>query len=221
MIVRINQLDALSRNRSDGWPDDGPGGPIGVEFARGIRAFELAFLETDDARQKSSLEDRQTALRRMLPRLIDAWRAPADWVVLRLDGPLCPDELSRGFSLMLDPKLCERYSFSAADRLDPSFDPPVCSVRMLPAMARLKDIVLDEHLGLHNNVRLRLLSLPEPLVNPFLDTATMDDERWREILPAASFLISTCHGLTAMQVFSRQLNADTIRAQVTSVAEMV
>ena len=96
MIVRINQFDAANAERYGGWVPDLLG-PITCPMPPGTCALELLILESDEKQQQLGAHFRQIQIRQLLPDVLSALREPDQEIVIRLDGPLKPDELLPAF----------------------------------------------------------------------------------------------------------------------------
>jgi hypothetical protein len=135
--------------------------------------------------------------------------------VIRLDGQLADGEMLAAFTYVVDALTCERYAISETQKLDPRADAAMTSIRLLPLPAALAGLCADPQLGLGRSVRLRALAVPEPLVNPLLDTTDVDDERWRDILPQSAFVLSTAVDLLSLLVWTPRFDAAETRRRVT------
>jgi len=121
-------------------------------------------------------------LRALLSPLADTLREAGSSIVIRLDGPLAPGELPAAFAHLTDARGGGRFAISATAKLDAA--PAAAedgSVRIEAAGKALAAICGDARLGIDRGVRLRVFCVPEQMVNPLLDVAELDDERWPEI----------------------------------------
>ena len=214
MIVRINQFDAPAAEAVAGWADAGPAGKLRYAWPATAVAFQLQALEQDETWQTVSIRDRQQRIRGLIPTVIEALHTPdgdGDRVVVRLDGPMTPTGLAGVYPRLADPACTERWSISAAACWGPGEPAPQTGVRLVPADASaMTALCTDADIGLEHDARLRVFAVPEVFVNPLLDAADTDDERWRELLPAAAFVLSTARGLNGLVVVSERLPAGVV-----------
>jgi hypothetical protein len=159
---------------------------------------------------------RREKIRQMLPTVIESLAGPDDRIVLRFDGPFSPDGLAEAFAFAAESGRCERFSYSAADRLADRTDPPITSIRLLPRTQHVSELCIDPKIGLHQTVRLRAFGVPDDLIDPLLDTADLDDERWRDLLPSIAFCLSPAKDLLSLQIWSRDYDPDEARRRITS-----
>lgn len=213
MIVRINQIDVAAAERSSGWDPGTPRG--GIEFVWPLRtfAYQILVLDHDEKQQPLAASFRQSQIRQLIPQVIGALSASEEQrTVLRLDGLLAAGELLAAFPLLCDLSACERYAISATQKLDPQPQAVLSSVRLLASPRLISALCIDPALGLGRSVRFRAFAVPELLVNPLLDTTDIDDERWREILPRSTFVLSSTADLLSLLVWtSRYDPAETKR----------
>jgi hypothetical protein len=203
MIVRINQIDVAAAESATGWDPGPPRG--GVDFTWPLRtfAYQIFILDVDERQQPLPGAFRQNQLRQLIPQVLSALAGDeTQETVVRLDGPVIDGELLAAFGYAADPTGCERYAISATHKLDPLPDAVLSSVRLVPTPALLKTMCGDAQLGLDRSVRLRAFAVPEPMVNPLLDTTDLDDERWREVLPRATMVLSTAVNLQSLVVWT-------------------
>jgi hypothetical protein len=203
MIVRINQIDVAGAESASGWDPGPPRG--GVDFSWPLRtfAYQIFILDQDERQQPLPVAFRQNQVRQLIPQILAALADDeTQQTVVRLDGPLSDGELLAAFGYLADPTGCERYAISATQKLDPLPDAVLSSVRLVPTPALLKTLCADAQLGLDRAVRLRAFAVPEPMVNPLLDTTDLDDERWRDILPKATMVLSTAVNLQSLVVWT-------------------
>jgi len=215
MIVRINQIDVAAAEPSAGWDLGTPRG--GIEFTWPLRtfAYQILVLDRDEKNQPLSPAFRQGQTRQLIPQVIAALvSAEHERVVLRLDGLLADNELLPSFRYLADPVSCERYAISELQKLDPHPQPIPASVRLVLSPAPLAALCTDAQLGLGRSVRLRAFGVPELLVNPLLDTTDVDDERWREILPRSTFVLSTTTDLLSLLVWTPLYDAAETKRRV-------
>lgn len=214
MIVRINQLDVRRAENEADWASQGMLGPLWYTWPADTRVFEFLILDRDE--QEQSLDDqfRQKQLRMALPHVITAMREAGEEVVIRLDGPLTADEMLPALAHLTEPDLTGRFCISPAAKLDPAPVEIIGSVRIQPSPQTCSEICLDPSLGLHRSVRLRAFGVPEEWVEPLLTTHETEDQRWREILPNAGFVLSTTRGLRALQLMTRRLDAAEVKSRL-------
>lgn len=199
MILRVNQIDPSDAQRYGGWPSEGA---IAFHWPPDATALEVTVAEQDESGEALALADRQEQLRRLLPVLVSSLVQPGDTPVARLDGPFQRDQIRPALQLILsDPAVCFGLSPLRKFAADPH--PVSVSVRLTASTERLSHLLADPHLGLHRDVRLHLLAVPSALAAPLLDTDALDDERWSEILPEASFVLAPSRGLGALQILSQ------------------
>jgi uncharacterized membrane protein YgcG len=206
MIVRIQQFQVIDAERFAAWPPQGETAPIRAPFPPRTNAFELSVLEKDEQGRGVPMEKRRDHLRTLVSPLADALKEAAESAtVLRLDGRLSPRELPAAFKYLTDAEGFGRFAFSSAEKLEPGPAPVSGSIRIEAGGPALAAICGDPQLGIDRNVRMRLFCVPAELVNPLLDTADADDERWPDIFAAAHFLIQNTHGLDALHVITRMV----------------
>jgi hypothetical protein len=216
MIVRINQIDVAAAEPAAGWDPGTPSG--GFEFTWPLRtfAYQISVLDHDEKSHPLSRAFRQTQVRQLVPQVIAALAdVEQDEVVVRLDGSLADGELLAAFRSLVDPLTCERYAIAETQKLNPQPDAVPTSVRLLPLPTVIAAMCADPQLGLGRSVRLRAIAVPERLVNPLLDTTDVDDERWRDILPHATFVLSTAADLLSLLVWTPKFDPTEIRRRVT------
>ena len=202
MIVRIQQFDATDAERFAGWADLGAVGAIRCAWPTEVNAYELSVLETDEQQQPVAPEQRRLRLRALVAPLAEALREEKHSIVARLDGPIAPGELLSAFPHLTDPHGGGRFAVSAAEKLDPQPVPAAGGLRIELTRDGLDALCTDPFVGIDRNVRLRVFALPAVMVNPLLDTADLDDERWPELLPQVGFVMQNTHGLDALQVLT-------------------
>jgi hypothetical protein len=214
MIVRINQFDAPRPDAEAGWPASGRLGPLRPAWPEGVRAYEVLILQHDE--QKRPLPDafRQQQMRQLIPQAVAALREPGEAVVVRLDGPLAEHELLPAYRHLVSTAGEGRFAVSAAAKLEPEPYDVLASVRLQPGEASLAAICADAALGLERSVRMRVFGVPEELVNPLLDIDAPDDERWRDVLAGAGFVLGTASGLLALHVLTTRFDAATMKARL-------
>ncbi len=214
MIVRINQIDIAAAESAGKWEVAGPRGGIDYAWSPRTFAYQLLVLDHDERSQPLSISLRQKQIRQLIPQVIEALTEPGTRTCIRLDGPIAAGQLLPAFSYLADPATCERFTIAAAQKLDPGTEPVLSSIQMLPTADLLTILCHDAQLGFESGVRLRAFCLPEELVNPLLDTIDADDERWREILPAASFVISTARDFLSAIVCTPIFDAAEIKERI-------
>jgi hypothetical protein len=213
MIVRINQLETEIAERAAGWDSDSFRATIERSWPDETSAYQLLILDHDEAHQPVPAELRRNQIRQMLPQLIQTLTMPDDHIVLRFDGTFSPAGLGPVFAFAADPEKCRRFSYSSADRLADCEEPPITSIRLLPRPGHLADLFAGARMN--ESVRLRAFGLPSELVDPLLDTADLDDERWRDLLPSIAFMVSTSHDLLSLLIWTSRFDADEIRQRIT------
>lgn len=207
MIVRINQIDVATAELSAGWDIGNPRGAMEAIWPPDTFAYEVMVLDRDERDQPLPISFRQTQTRQLIPPVLAALSDPDSRVVLRLDGLLAEGELLAAFRAAADHDRIERFAFSATEKLDEPTRAAMTSIRLLPRPSHLAEVCTDAQLGLERSVRLRAFAVPEALVNPLLDTADVDDERWRDILPNCAFALSTANGLLSLLIWTPRWNA--------------
>src|SRR4051794_21185964 len=175
MIVRINEFDPANAEPYSGWGIDPFRGAIEFDWPAQTHAFEILILENDEQRQHLPVAFRQEQLRRLIPDIVESLRSSGEKIVVRLDGPLLAGELLEGFRYLTDERGVGRFAISAASRFNPAESPTMSSLRMELLPQRLAELCMDAKLGLNREVRLRVMVIPEALVNPLLDVAHLDD----------------------------------------------
>jgi hypothetical protein len=211
MIVRIQQFQLIDAERFAAWPAEGVTAAIRAPFPVGTQAFELSVLEKDEQGHAVAMERRHAHLRTLVSPLAEALKAATSALVLRLDGPLSPGELPAALGYLTDAEGSGRFAFSGAQKLEPAPLPVGGSMRFEASGAALSAICVDPKLGIDRNVRMRLFCVPAELVNPLLDIADPEDERWPEILHAAQFVMQNTHGLDALHVIGRMAGEEISR----------
>ncbi len=207
MLVRLNQIDPQSADGAAGWTTGGCRGTVAYKWPATTFAYQLVALDKDEQGQAVPADSRRAEVRRVLPGVIAAVGRTGDLTVLRLDGPFGPG---------LVPAVAAAagatgYAVSAVQRFGFDGAPPLASVRLLGKGDAIAQLCADEALALHAGVRLRAFLLPPPLVDPMIDTAEPDDERWRELLPEAGAVVSTAADLLSIVIWSATLGPDVIR----------
>ena len=207
MLVRLNQIDPRSADGAAGWTTGGCRGTVAYAWPATAFAYQVEALDADEQGRPVSVEQRRAEVRRALPGVIGALGGPATQVVLRLDGPfgagLLPAVTAAAGASGYAVSAVQRFGFDAA--------PPLASVRLLASAEVVERLCLDERLALHAGVRLRAFVLPPRLVDPMLDMAEPDDERWREVLPLATAAVSTAADLLSVVIWSTELGPDVLR----------
>ncbi len=211
MIVRINQLDPASAEQACGWETGNACGPIERAWSADTFAYQVLILEHDEQHQPVTNAARREQIRQMLPAVIDALSGPDDRTVVRFDGPFANDGVAPAFAFAADLQRCDRFSYSAADHLAGSEDPPVVSIRLFPRSHRLAELCAT----CPQPVRARIFGLPDELVDPMLDTADLDDERWRDLLPQLSFMVSSAADWLSLLIWTSKFDADETRRRIT------
>jgi hypothetical protein len=214
MIVRINQLALADAEQLAGWPDRGLSGPVQYEWPEETHAVELLILDVDEKRQPLGAEFRLRQLRQLIPQAIAALKEPSEEIAVRLDGPIDRGQLLGALDYVARGEGCGRYALSAIQRFEEDAAPPVASLRIHCTVERLGALCADPSIGLERDVRLRAFAVPEALLNPLLDIADLDDERWEEILPQAGLILSTTRSLGSLQLLTRRLSPPEIRQRL-------
>ncbi len=211
MIVRINQIEVAQAEQASGWPIHGLTGPIQFRWPADNNAYEILVLSRDEQTQPLHFEFRQQQVRQLIPIVLNAVRERGEEVVIRLDGAMRSGELIGGFAHLTETHGYGRYSIARVDKLNFDPDETTGSVRFQLLPHRIGSICMDAAIGLERSVRMRLIGIPEELVNPLLDTHDLDDERWTEILPQAGFMLSTSTRLRSIEVITPRLKAAQIK----------
>lgn len=215
MIVRINQFDACHADSASGWPDSGIAGPIDCPWPEDSLAFELLILPSDEQHQPLPRTFRQAQLRQLIPDVISAMQETGEMTVVRLDGTLCAGETIDALKYLADAQGYGRYCLSSVEKFADDSQHPVASIRMLIPPDRLGELCADPNVGLDRNVRLRIFSLPEELVNPLLDIVEPDDERWDEVLSHCGFILGNTRAMQSLQLIMRRYSPEETRARLT------
>jgi hypothetical protein len=212
VIVRINQFDAQQAEALAGWPQRGRYGPVEHRWPADTQAFEVLILENDENGQPVSESFRQVQLRQLIPEVLAALRHGGEEVILRLDGPLQPDELVPAFSYLTDARGYGRYSVAAVEKLSPEPGAPVGSVRVQALPQRVTAMCVDPNLGLERLVRLRGFCLPSHLADGLLEADDPQPERWSEIVDQCSFVLSTVREMQSLHVLTRRWSAEPLKS---------
>ena len=214
MIVRINQIEVAQAEQASGWPVHGLTGPIRFRWPVDTNAFEILVLSRDEQTQPLQFQFRQQQVRQLIPIVLSAVRERGEEVVIRLDGAMRTGELVGGFAHLTESHGYGRYSIAHVDKLNFDPDETAGSVRFQLLPHRIGPLCMDATIGLERSVRMRLIGVPEELVNPLLDTHDLDDERWKEILPQAGFMLSTSTRLRSIEVITPRLDASQIKERL-------
>ena len=215
MIVRINQLDPLTAEHASGWEAGTLRGAVDRTWSEDTLAYQVLILDYDEQNEPLSSSDRREQVRQILPKVIDAICGPQDQVVVRFDGPFTAAGVAPAFAFAADLDRCTRFSYSACDQLADRAESPVTSIRLFPRVHHRSSLCLEPRMSLYPAVRLRAFGIADELVDPLLDTTDLDDERWRELLPGLSFMVSTSSDLLSLFIWTSQFNADQIRRRIT------
>jgi hypothetical protein len=214
MIVRINQIDAETAERAGGWDAQGPRAEVKYVWPASAFVYQILVMEQDEHGQQLESGFVQTQLRRLIPHVMASLSSAEDQVVLRLDGAIADAELLGAMAYVVDPIECRKFAMSAVQRLWANGRPAIGSVRLAPTYQHLSTLCSDLRVGLEHTVRLRALALPEQLVDPMLDTSDVDDERWRDILPRGTFMLSTSRGLTSLLIWTERFDPGTAKNRI-------
>jgi hypothetical protein len=215
MIVRINQFDAIYADQYAGWPQRGHSGPIESPWPEDMRAFELLILPHDEQNQPLNRTFRQTQLRQLIPDIITAMQLTDETIAIRLDGPIMQGEMPDALKHLTDESGIGRYSVSAVHKFEENGEQPLMSVRLRPTQPAMTALCNDANIGLERAVRFRAFSLPDDLVNPFLDISETDDERWPEILAHCGFVVGTVRAMQSLHIITRRYSPDELRTRLT------
>lgn len=216
MIVRLNQIEVHYAEQYAGWGTRGPQGSIHYAWPNSVRAFEVLVLDHDEHRRPLDPQFRRAQIRQLIPEIIAALSGPEEHLVVRLDGPLAEAEMLAAVDYAANPSLCDRFGLSPVLKLKPEKQGPVASLRMQLTTAGWKSLSGDSRIGLERSVRMRAFAVPLEFINPLLDTGELDDERWRDILPRAGFVLSTVSGLESVYVLTSRFDAATAKSRLMS-----
>ncbi len=214
MIVRINQFDSPRPESEAGWPADGRLGPLSATWPEGTRAYEILILDQDENRRPLSETFRQQQLRHLIPQAVEALREAGEQIVVRMDGPFADRELLPTFRHLTDSHGEGKFATSSVQKLDGSPAEILSGVRIGPTGPSLHAMCGDAAIGLERSVRMRVISVPDELVNVLLDVDGPDDERWNEVLRRAGFVLSTVRGLLALHVLTARFDAATVKGRL-------
>ena len=211
MLVRLNQLDPRSAEGVAGWTTGGCRGSIAHAWPASAHAYQLEAADVDEHGRPVPAPDRHAAARRAGPAAVAAIARPGDMVVVRLDGPFGPGLLPA----VVAAASASSFAIDGVQRLTVGFfSPPQTSVRLVTDLAGLTALCADEGLALSAGVRLRAVPLPAAMVDPMLDTADVDDERWPDLLAAAAGLVSTAADLCSVVVWANDAAPDVFRERL-------
>ena len=194
-ILRVNQVNAANAESLAGWSTDGPGA-IAAPWPVGVTAYELRIV-AQDGEPPTAESDLRVRLRQLLCEAVSGLTQPGRPIVARVDGPL--DGVVPALAWGLD----KMVGMSAVRRWSPTDPPAKVSLRVAEsadAVAGLCDAVGP---ALGRDVRMRVFAVPDAFVQPLLDMDDLDDERWRDILDGATYVIDTVAGLRGLIVFTR------------------
>jgi hypothetical protein len=215
MIVRIQQFPVQDAERLGGWPWHGPAGPIRYDWPSDTSAFELAVRESNEWGKPIPASERRDHLKSVIPTLLHILKTSEESIVLRFDGPLADGELIGLFNHLTDYEGYGRFSISAIDKLDATPSISMGSIRIEMQFDRILALCSDPGVNLESSVRLRAFAVPEELVNPLLDTAALDDERWPQIIPHAGFILQPTGGMDAVHVLTSRFTPKEFSERVT------
>jgi len=215
MIVRINEFDPANAEPYSGWGVDPFRGAIQFDWPAQTHAFEILILENDEQRQHLPIAFRQEQLRRLVPEVVEALRTSGEKIVVRLDGPLLGGELLESMRYLSDDKGIGRFAITGAARFNANESPTMSSIRIELLPQRFAELCMDTKLGLHRETRLRVLVVPDALVNPLLDVSDLDDERWGDILPQSAFVLESVRTMQSIQLMTVRFGRDDARRRIT------
>jgi hypothetical protein len=211
MIVRINQIESARADETAGWGAGELRGSIAYDWPVNAFIYQMHILDRDEHGRQLEPAYVQAQWRRLIPHVISALNGGEERPVVRFDGPLAEGELLAAFGYLND---CERFAVSPVQRFRGDMETVMASVRMMPTNGHLTQLCTDPLLGLERSVRLRVIAVPEKMVNPLLDTADVDDERWREILPTAAFMLSTTVGLKSLLIWTSRFDPAAAKSRI-------
>jgi hypothetical protein len=207
MLVRLNQIDPQSADGVSGWTTGGYRGTVAYSWPSSAYAYQLVAMDKDEQGRPVAADVRRAEIRRVLPGVIGAVARSTDSTVIRLDGPFGPGMSSAVAAAAGS----TQYAVSAVQRFGFDGAPPLASVRLLADVGAVERLCKDDALALNAGVRLRAFLLSASLVDPMLDTAEPDDERWRELLPESGAVVSTAADLLSLVIWSAVLGPDVVR----------
>jgi hypothetical protein len=211
MIVRINQIESALAEATAGWGAGELRGAIRYVWPENAFIYQVHILDRDEHGRQLETSYVQSQFRRLIPHVVAALDDGGERAVVRFDGSLVEGELLAAVRYL---DTCERFAVSPIQRLTNNGEPVVASIRLLPANGDLTKLCADPLLGLERSVRMRVIAVPETMVNPLLDTAETDDERWREILPAATFVLSTTVGLRSLLIWTSRFDPAAAKSRI-------
>lgn len=213
MIVRINQFDAEHSARFSGWSESHCPDPEEFIWPIGTHAFELLILDRDEQGRPLPLAFRQNQMRQLIAEVVAAMQNPAEHLAVRLDGPWVESELPAATRHLNENHHPSRFAISPIRKLDPHAT-PIGSIRLQRTTSTLAKLCQDSSLGLDRDVRLRVLALPEKLINTFLDIDGIHDRRWEPLLAQAGFVLTTVRSLQSLHVITRRFDTETARQRL-------
>jgi hypothetical protein len=211
MIVRINQIESALAEATAGWGAGELRGAIRYAWPENAFIYQVHILDRDEHGRQLETSYVQSQFRRLIPHVVAALDDGGERAVVRFDGSLVEGELLAAVRYL---DASERFAMSPIHRLTSNGEPVVASIRLLPTNGDLTKLCADPLLGLERSVRLRVIAVPETMVNPLLDTADTDDERWREILPAATFVLSTTVGLRSLLIWTSRFDPAAAKSRI-------
>ena len=215
MIVRINQIDSSQAERESGWLSSGALGPIlGAPWPQEMRTFELLILEQDEQQRQLPETFRQTQIRHMIPEAAAALRERGEELIARLDGPLAEGELIPAFRRLTDAGGIGRFAFSPGQKMQANSQTVMGSIRLAPTFKSLAGLCADTTLGIERSVRLRVMAAGDPLVGPLLETFSLDDPAWGQILSQVAFLICPTRGLRSIHIHTRRFDTAAVKSRI-------
>ena len=174
MIVRINQIESALAEATAAWGAGELRGAIRYAWPENAFIYQVHILDRDEHGRQLETSYVQSQFRRLIPHVVAALDDGGERAVVRFDGSLVEGELLAAVRYL---DACERFAVSPIQRLTNNGEPVVASIRLLPANGDLTKLCADPLLGLERSVRMRVIAVPDAMVNPLLDTAETDDER--------------------------------------------
>lgn len=217
MIVRLHQIDPADAEALTFWNTTDLRGPIPYHWPIECHGYQVTALDIDEKHQPVPDPVRRRRLRQLLPTMLNGLAAPGYQTVLRFDGPLIDGEMLAVFRYLADNTHVERYCISPVQQFNGRA--AVASVRVLPTDRTMASLCNDVQIGIEKSVRLRAFCVPELLVNPLLDTSDLDDERWRDLLGEARYVISTARGLLSAVIWTPSFEPHALKLHALGAAQ--